>query len=134
MPSFMTSVSVSFWVRNFCPIAYPRFSAVDCFSNDERPSIQKREFPTGETAQVCRGMKANWFVAALFELLAVCSEAVSYVAQPPLGLPEPGLLLVGAVANAAGGLPLPSSNPTWKILSSRAPVRVAGTLREWLGQ
>lgn len=73
--------------------------------------------PTGEAAQVSRGMKANWFAAASCGLLSVWPGAVPCPAQSPLGFTEPGLLLFGPVPNAAGGLPLPPPAVPWQISS-----------------
>lgn len=94
-------------------------SAEDPFhlNPDERPSFQKPEFPTAETAQVRRGMKANWIAAVLCGLLAAWPGAGPGPAQPTLGLPEPSLLRFGSVTNAAGGLPLPPPAVTWQISS-----------------
>ena len=62
-------------------------------------------------------MKANWIAAALCGLLAAWPGAVPCSAQPPLGLPEPGLLLFGSFKNAAGELPLPPPAVTCQISS-----------------
>ena len=49
-------------------------------------------------------------------------------AQPPLGLPEPGLVLFGPVTNAAGGAALPSPVVIWQISSGPDLVRVPATI------
>lgn len=55
--------------------------------------------------------------ATWYGLLAAWSGAVTCPAQPPLGLPDLGLLLFGSIPNPAGGLPLPPPAVAWQIPS-----------------
>ena len=91
----------------------------------ERPITQRPEFPTGETAHVRRGMKTTWIATALCGLLASWLEVVPCPAQ---GIPEPGLLMYGAITNTNGNIPFIGSGITWNVSAGTNSVTIPATV------
>jgi hypothetical protein len=69
-------------------------------------------------------MKSTRMARACCTVLATCAGAGGCLAQPTLGIPEPGLVLFGSVTNAVGLPPFPIEAVTWQI-SGGNPVALA---------
>ena len=57
-------------------------------------------------------MNANWIAAAWCGLLAASAGVGPCQAQ---GIPEPGLLMYGAIANTNGNIPFIGSGIVWNV-------------------